>query len=433
MTSGFETIRGALTAAKGIDAWELRHDHTGGVQVYLLPKGHESERRVDSDEYIVTVHVRHDGVQGSTRLRLMRGEEAEIGARLEQALYMARLGGAEPYELVVASAPPKVELADPALARGVILQSARAIADRWVTAVGQLEGARPSSGELFAEEVTSRLENSAGFVGEVGTTKLSLLNIVLARTGEREAERITWDERRRVVDLDVESIVRASADEARDLTRAELPPSGSLPVVIEAREFGALFSPIVESSSAESIFQRSTRFEIGQPLPGVTAGGDPLLLASNATTPFGLSSYSFDADGLAARRVEVIRDGRFVRPWASQQYASYTKLEPTGAFGNLEIGPGSTPYAELFADGPVLHVVAFSWLTPDRGRGDFSSEIRIGYLVDANGRRPIKGGSVSGNLFAGLSAARFSRETIARGDYFGPRAVRFEGVQVTGA
>jgi PmbA protein len=155
-------------------------------------------------------------------------------------------------------------------------------------------------------------------------------------------------------------------------------------------------------------------------------------LASNPALPYGLGSYSFDGDGVSSRRVEIVRDGVFANPWLTKRYADYTKRPPTGAFGNLEIAPGSTSLEDLLRDGPVLYVHRFSWLTPDGMRGDFASEVRIGYWYENGERRSIKGGSVAGNLFTALGSARFSKETVFLGDYVGPKAVRFEGVTVTG-
>jgi len=40
---------------------------------------------------------------------------------------------------------------------------------------------------------------------------------------------------------------------------------------------------------------------------------------------------------------------------------------------------------------------------------------------------------VSGNLFKALGAAKFASERVLRGSYFGPSAVRMEGLSVTGA
>ncbi len=433
MSDGIERIRAALQKEKRLHAWELRRVRTAGVQIYLLAQGHEAERRVNDDSYNIALHVLHDDVQGRASFRLQPGEETELEARIDEAIYMAGLGGDQPYDLAGPSPLPDVPLSDTNLTPESALTTARGLSTRWVAAVSALKDARPSSGELFSESVETTLENSAGFRGQAQSSKLSLLTIVLAGDGTREAERISWEERRRATDLDVEGIVNQAAVEARDLVAASLPPTSTMPVVIDSGELVALFSPIVRASSGQALFQKSTRFQVGQPLPGVGDGGQPLTLMSNAVAPYGLSSYAFDGDGLPGRRLEIVSDGIFRAPWVSRQYAAYTKLDATGDFANLELAPGIESLDELLSDGPVLYIKAFSWLTPDASRGDFSSEIRIGYLVDKKGRRPIKGGSVSGNLFAALSNARFAKETVSRGSYIGPRALRFEGLTVTGA
>ena len=79
------------------------------------------------------------------------------------------------------------------------------------------------------------------------------------------------------------------------------------------------------------------------------------------------------------------------------------------------------------------HVRNFSWLTPEASRGNFGSEIRIGYLHEKGVRTPVKGGTVSGNVFKALGTARYAKETVFRGDYVGPTAVRFEGLTITGS
>jgi PmbA protein len=81
-------------------------------------------------------------------------------------------------------------------------------------------------------------------------------------------------------------------------------------------------------------------------------------------------------------------------------------------------------------DGRVLHVVAFSAANVEAVTGNFGMEVRLGYLVEAGGARPVRGGSVSGNLFEALASARFSREVMELRSYAGPRAMRFEDLQL---
>lgn len=64
--------------------------------------------------------------------------------------------------------------------------------------------------------------------------------------------------------------------------------------------------------------------------------------------------------------------------------------------------------------------------------GNFVGEIRLGYEITPAGRRPIKGGSVSGNLFTALAGARFSQETSLQGAYLGPVGIRFPALTIAG-
>ena len=47
----------------------------------------------------------------------------------------------------------------------------------------------------------------------------------------------------------------------------------------------------------------------------------------------------------------------------------------------------------------MLYVSSFSWLTPDLARGNFGTEVRVGYLHEKGVRKPVKGGTVSGNVW----------------------------------
>jgi predicted Zn-dependent protease len=82
--------------------------------------------------------------------------------------------------------------------------------------------------------------------------------------------------------------------------------------------------------------------------------------------------------------------------------------------------------------GPIYQLVAFSWLNPDELTGDFVAEIKLGYRMEHGQSTPIKGGSLSGNLFDALAAAHFSREMQCTGSYLGPAALRFECLSISG-
>jgi len=427
------SIRETLARNPRVHAWQVRTVRRSGTQTYLVQVETEAERRVDNEVHEVVVFVKNGDLLGRASATLGAEHPNEIARRLDETVFMAGLGGDAPWSLPKAEAWPHVEVHDPALAGNRAQSTARSLAETWRSVVHERAAVRPSSMELFCGEEAITLENSAGLVASTSATRVSLLTLLLA-SGDHAAERESWEERRRAKDLDVRAIANQVAEEALDLTHAVRPPSGQYPVVIDARELTALLTPIQANASAESLYQKSSRFEPGKPLPIESNGGEPFTLISNAVAPFGLTSYAFDVNGVAGRRIEIVKDGVLAQPWATKQFADYLKTSATGGFGNWELPPGKTPLEDLLKSGErVLLVRNFSWLTPEAGRGNFGSEIRLGYLYEKGVRKPIKGGTVSGNVFKALGTARYSKEAVFRGDYLGPAAVRFEGLTVAGA
>jgi predicted Zn-dependent protease len=428
-------LRAALAREKGIHAWQIRRIRSREVQTYITRALLESKRTVANTAIELTLYARHDDLQGSSTVNLLPGDMDRMEGRISETLSMARLGGDAPFALPDRARAAEVPLHDPALGSAKAEETARALRDQWVAACSSLPpGARPANLEIFGTEEEIEHWNSQGLALTTRQTRLEVLLVLLAKDGAREAERIVSHAVRRASDLDLGDIVPRAAQEAMDLARAELPRSGRIPVVVDAREIGALFSPLVQETSAEGIYRQESRLPVGERIPLTGSGGDPITFASNALVPFGTSSYAFDFDGVAGQRAEIVRDGVFVSPWSTKQFADYTGHTATGGFAMLDLVPGSAPLAELLAaGGPVLHVLSFSWLSPDLATGDFSSEIRLGYVQEQGVRRPVKGGTVSGNLYATLGSARSSAETVQTRDYVGPRGLRLEGCTVHGA
>jgi predicted Zn-dependent protease len=428
-----DALKSGLAKHDKIHAWQLRRTRRSGWQTYLVPDQQESERRTQAEAYDVSVFVMNGEKLGRSAITLGPGDAGRLGQRLDDAVYMASLGGDTPWTLPAGGAWPKVDAYDAKLGPDQARTASQQIVSRWRAAVAANPQAKPSSMELFCGEDEVLLENSAGLSASARGTQVSMLTLLLA-DGVKPAERYSWDERRRVADLDVEAIVGRVAQEAHDLTHAIVPPSGQYPVLIDADEIVGLLAPIQDNASGDAVYQKSSRFEPGKPIPVEGPSPEPLTLISNAIAPYGLTTYAFDGSGVPGQRVEIVKDNVFVRPWASKQSADYLKTAATGAFANMEIPAGKTPLADLRSDGDrVLLVRSFSWLTPDGARGNFGSEIRVGYLYEKGKVTPVKGGTVSGSVFKALGTARYARDTVFRGNYLGPEAIRFENLTVAGA
>jgi PmbA protein len=430
-----------------IHDWTIRFQRGRGAQVYLAGTAIENVRQVGRDAYEIELFNDHqlDGepMRGSAVIPLGREDLDRLPAILDDGVAMARLVHNPPWTLAEPTAHPEVELADPRIVDPAdAVREARQAAEQIRELVAAAEnGVRLSAAELFLTAVDEELLNSRGVeAASTSTRVLSELNLLAE--GEEEAEFFRQGEARRLEDLALPEMVREAADHARDATRARQSRTRLGPVVFTDIAADQLFaasvlgnsSPYLTQTSGNLAYAHLSRFEIGEPVfLGRPHTGDPFTLRSNARRPFSVLSYRFDADGLPAQDVLLIEDGVLRSRTATQRYAQYLGIPATGHPGLAEIEPGPSPMADLLRGEPsVYQVVAFSASNVDDLTGNIGMEIRLGYEIGPNGTQPIKGGSVTGNLFEAMADARFSSETAQFPSFAGPRAIRFESLQVAG-
>jgi predicted Zn-dependent protease len=185
-------------------------------------------------------------------------------------------------------------------------------------------------------------------------------------------------------------------------------------------------------ASAASKYAKLSAWEVGQPIFKRPAAGDAFSAWANRCLPYGVLSNRFDDEGLPAQRVELVKDNVLQTFTASQRYADYLNVPPTGAFGNAEVPPGRMPASALLAE-PYVEVETFSWFNPNTITGDFATEIRLGYRVDKGRRTPFRGGLLVGNWLEAVADMHWSAESGFFGNYLGPTTARFNKLKVAGA
>jgi predicted Zn-dependent protease len=443
----------AVRATPGIDAWQVATTRREEAQVYLIGDEIEEARRiVSSDETSVTLHNLHtthgalgaEQALGETTLILLPEEQADtsrLAARLRDGALMASLTDNRPFTLPVMPAQgfPVVEAEDPALGASIEVAVERA-GQRLRAALRQTPGVRLGSAEIYATRTQHTLSNSQALSASKRETSAFLDLALIAGEGEHVAEFHAELRRRRLSDLHIERVVAAYGAFALHALHATTPDPWEGPVILSGDAAAQLFDsrfggPLLAHASAEMAYQRMSRFTLGEYITGEEPRGDRLTLTSDATRPYGARTSAYDASGIPAQKITLIEHGVFKRPWANARYGQYLGLPATGEIGNLTVTCGPTPLDQLrsVAHGPVYEIVAFSLFNPDQVSGDFSTEIRLGYRHDASGARPIKGGSLVGNVFTAFSDARFSAEPYTDGVYFGPAAIRFANLTITGS
>jgi PmbA protein len=431
----------------------------------LIGRDVENVREVETEEYELEVYNDHPfpvdfrgrggerpggNARGVAAIKLVPADRGRLEQRIEDAVTMARLVHNPAFTLPEHGAYPDVPLADPLLATADSRRNALdAFADELAGYVAKEEGVRLSAAELFLTLTETELRNSCGIqVADSATRILTELVLLTRQTragkdGE-EAEFFKQVEARRLLDLRLEEVVAESARYARDTLLAHAPKTRVGPVVLSGEALVTLFEAFAFHASARAEYMKLVSAQVGQSLMGEREiKGDALTLRSNALRPYALGAHRFDGDGVPGQTVTLVESGVLRQRLATHRYAQYLGIPATGEGGTTEVEPGSAPLPELLrGDGPILHVVKFSSPEVDPVTGDFGSEIRLGYEIDGETVTPVKGGSVSGNVFDAFADARFASGTVHQvaagfsagggGDYYGPEAVRFASLRVAG-
>jgi PmbA protein len=445
----------ALQAQAGIADWTLRVERSRGVQIYLVGTDVESVRQVSREAYEIDLFHDHpapaesgiDGgkARGSATIPLALIDLDRLPAVLDDAVTMASLINNPPWSLPETASQPEIPLSDPRLVdSGEAMRAGLEAADeiRELATAEAARGVRLSGAELFLTHYEEELVNSRGVAVTATATRILMEITLLARGAQDETEYFRQTEGRRLADLNLGEVIPIGAELARDKLRASAPRTHQGPVLISGEALNQMMIGQVTGAPGAYLFQAAartayehlSRFELGGSVyAGAEPAGDLLTLRANALRPYGVDSYRWDSDGVPASNLLVIDGGVLLARPATQRYAQYLGLPATGRPGVAEIEPGATTIHDLrTADGPILEVLDFSASNVESLSGDFGMEIRVGYRWGPDGRTPISGGSVTGNLFEAMANARFSSEEADFGRYAGPIGIRFESLQVAG-
>lgn len=332
---------------------------------------------------------------------------------------------------------PDVPLLDESIKRDP-LGALDKVTQELLAAGARLDDMRMTSAEAFADVTSIHHVNSRGVDAEQEMSDVSLEFVLQSHKGDRNVETFREWGRRRVSDLHIEDEVTRNVRFTRDMLDAAPPPAWQGPVVLRGQvlaDFASgekLVAGALQTLGGAGLkYAQVSNWEIGKPVFKAEVTGDPLSAWANCTVPFGVASNRFDEEGLPAQRVELIRDNHLLAFAASQRYADYLSIAPTGAFGTLELAAGKWDVSALLEE-PYVEIALFSWFNPNNITGDFACEIRLGYLVENGVRKPFRGGQLIGNVLDALANVRWGKETGLLGHYLGPTTARFGNLKVAG-
>lgn len=393
-----------------------------------IETGIGSERR----QAEVVVYRRFGEEQGDARFTLFTDEPSAVKRKVAEALAICATARKPAWPLPGKQRYARVETADPVISAAFEQGTAERLNLRlWArirAAARKERGVRLCHAELHLTRTRNLIANSAGVRGQSEATVLFAEAILTARKGKEENEFLEAITVGRVADFSPERFIAETARQARDVLRAEpfrkVQEKGIILSGTALRDFWApdlTNNALLFHASAQSKYRNLSQQETGKVLTW-NAG---FTLRSNPFLPFNPASGRFDNEGTASKAVTIVERGICQEFLASQRYASYIGVEPTGALGPIEIDAGEERGDAMRTEGAV-EIVGFSSFVPNSMSGDFSAEIRLGYLHRRGRRIPIRGAMFSGNIFRMLDLLRLSRERMAMDRYHGPAVMRFE-------
>ena len=349
--------------------------------------------------------------------------DAALGELATRAVAMARaapddkFAGLAPQEMLLRSAPPQLDLADPREVSPAELRARAETAEDAARAVAGVTNSEGGSASVGAAVVA--LATSAGFCGGYASSSHSISASVIAGEGADMQRDYAWRVARHADGLPGPDEIGLLAGQ-RAVARLNPQPmtSGPRPVVFSPRVGGSLAGHLLGAISGAAIARKAS-FLLGREGQRVFAQG--ITIRDDPHRTRGLRSRPFDGEGLPTASRALVEDGRLTGWLMDSASARQLGLAPTGhasrghggspgvSASNVWIEAGKVSVAELIgdiADGVYVTELigqGVNGVTGDYSRG--ASGVRI---VNGQLAGPVSGITIAGNLlamFANLSAA----------------------------
>ena len=276
--------------------------------------------------------------------------------------------------------------------------------------------------------------SSNGFVGTREQTYCWFgSSVTLRDEGDRRAEDSFYVGGAHVADLpDAVEIGRAALERTLNRLGAEKGPTLKTTMLVDSRAAASLLGRLLRPANARSI-QQSQSFWAG--LTDKRAFSKELTIVDDPLIVRGLASRHYDSEGITAKSIPLIEDGRVRNVYVDTYYGRKAGMPPTtGSPSNRVVKPGELTLEELLATvGSGVYVTSWLGGNADSTTGDFSLGLRGHLIEDGKVGRPVGEMNVTGNL-----RELFSQLELVGNDVYpysttlSPSLV-FDGVDFSGA
>ncbi len=202
--------------------------------------------------------------------------------------------------------------------------------------------------------------------------------------------------------LDLMGRAEKTAQEAVKLLDAKQCPSGKMDLILETSQ---LALQVHESCGHPTELDRvrgteasyaGTSFLTTDKLNDFKYGSELVSITSDATTPYGLGTFGYDDEGVKAKKVYLVKEGKFTGYQASREDAADSGVDVSGnmradgwqnlplvRMTNINLEPGTWSRDEIIEEtqnGIIMDTIK-SWSIDDK-RLNFLFGTEAGYLVE---------------------------------------------------
>ncbi len=444
-----EAVIAALADCPGVSDWRLSELRRSGSEYFLVRESLDMSRHVEAIDYRLVVYV--DTERDGKRLR---GEAAvsihptmaaaELATVVSRAVFAASKSHNPWYPLPEAVTsetrrPSAFEGREPAewmpllrsaFYRGQVRDRARA----------EDPEARVNSLELFLSRRETRILNSRGLEASFSAWRGYVEFTVEAEGKEGKEGKVELTDAFSFSEPDfarfeLETAKRLALVQDRAVAAA-LPSGIDLPLILTGAAAADVLGYWFTNCNLARVYSKSSPFSMGgavqDPSTLAANGGDLLTISAESELLGHPDSAPCDPEGCGLSRVVLCEQGivkDFVGP---SRYATWLGLPVRGDYPLFSVAPGSHSESALRSI-PHLEVAYFSDFGVAADSGDFGAEIRLAWLSDGKTRRPVRGGSITGNLFENRDGIRLSNALSLSGPMFGPSSLLLPKVSITGA
>lgn len=279
-----------------------------------------------------------------------------------------------------------------------------------------------NSSEFFLNHVQERIVNSKGVDVFNDLYKLYIEIITSAKVTE-EVE-LYWDFERAYPSEIKDEILQAMISTQERANATFTPQVEDFPVILSGESVSEFFKYPLYKTSALYLYEHLSDSKVGSKIlnDDITMWIDPHVEGS-------AYSLDYDEDGFLCKKVKIVENSVVKNIWGDVRYAYYLGIEPTGHLTNFTVEAGYES-EKTFENDKYIKILSFSDFQMDPVTGDFGGEIRLGWYSDGKDRRPITGGSVSGNITK--CSFKLSSESQLIGNFKGPKSVKIIGAQIGG-